>query len=91
MIGFNGSPNASTLKSMMIAVKAKDIAIFDFGAGEGRFLLAASASGAHKAFGVEFPQNLGYKYLFHAMCKIIKQRSLSLSVKWIGQDIDMLI
>ncbi len=66
---------------MMIAVKAKDRTVFYFRAGEGRFLLAASARGAHKAFGVEFPQNLGYKYLFHAVCKRTKRRSLSLSVK----------
>ncbi len=44
VIGFNGSPNANTLKSMMIAVKAKDRTVFDFGWEKGgSFSLPAPA------------------------------------------------
>ncbi len=62
--------------------------MFDLGCSEGRFLLAAALQGARKVVEVEFPENIGYQYLFDAV-RLSMQRSCGvLPAEWISQNID---
>ncbi len=70
--GVNGSINPLTVFCMLMAMKVRGRTVFDFGCSEGRCLLSAALQGARKAIGVEFPENIGYQYLFDAVRKSIK-------------------
>ena len=83
--GVNGSANPA---STIAILQQLGVDVFDFGAGDGKFLVAAAASG-RKATGVELPENTGHKILFEAAVKRINRKyGVQLRVQWIGMDID---
>jgi predicted RNA methylase len=63
--------------------------IFDFGAGDGKFLISAAAAGAKNAIGVEYAENIGHKLMFDEVVQR-KERNhyLGLSVEWVGNYIE---
>ena len=69
--------------------------VVDFGAGDGRMLLAAIAAGASKAIGYELPGNASRKYLFDAVQKRLKEEFPEGfpwdNAEWIGRSIDEVI
>ena len=69
--------------------------VVDFGAGDGRMLLAAIAAGASEAIGYELPGNASRKYLFDAVQKRLKENFpegfLWDKAEWIGRSIDEVI
>jgi hypothetical protein len=89
VIGLNGSVNARSATNILNELEADGKIVFDFGAGEGRFLIAAICSGARKAIGVEFPENTGYKLVLDAVVyRIALTHNIVLEPCWIGQNID---
>ena len=46
VIGLNGSVNATTAQNLLNELEAEGKVVFDFRAGEGRFLIAAICAGA---------------------------------------------
>ena len=83
--GVNGSANPA---STIAILQELGVDVFDFGAGDGKFLVAAAASG-RKATGVELPENTGHKMLFEAVVKRINRKyGVQLRVQWIGNNID---
>ena len=89
VIGLNGSVNARSATNILNELEADGKIVFDFGAGEGRFLIAAICSGARNAIGVEFPENTGYKLVLDAVVyRIALTHNIVLEPCWIGQNID---
>ena len=61
----------------------------DFGAADGKFLLAAAVNGSGHVIGFELPENKVHKMLFDAVVKRIRRKyEVNLDVEWIGQDIE---
>jgi hypothetical protein len=77
------------------AMKVRGSAVVDFGASEGRALLAAIAGGATKGDGYELPDNKAHKFVFDAVCKELHSENAVLSsgrinysgAKWHAMDI----
>ncbi len=68
VIGFNGSVNPSSTNALLRELDAKDETVFDFGAGDDKFLILAAAAGAKQAIGVEYANNIGHTHwLFDAV------------------------
>jgi hypothetical protein len=89
VIGFNGSVNPSSTNTLLRESGANDETIFDFGAGDGKFLISAAAIGAKQRIGVEYADNIGHKLLFDAVVqRIERSHNLSLSIEWVGNDIE---
>ena len=89
VIGLNGSVNATSAEQILNQLEADGNVVLDFGAGEGRFLVAAICAGARAAVGVEFPENTGYKLVLDAVVyRIALKYNIILEPHWIGQDID---
>jgi hypothetical protein len=76
-------------------MKVRGSAVVDFGASEGRALLAAIAGGATKGDGYELPDNKAHKFVFDAVCKELHSENAVLSsgrinysgAKWHAMDI----
>ena len=88
--GVNGSANplSSTMICHELGATGGKAGV-DFGAADGKFLLAAAVSGSGHVTGFELPQNKVHKMLFDAVVKRIKRKyDLHLPVEWIGQDIE---
>ncbi len=91
VIGFNGSVNPSSTNGLLREF-AKDETIFDFGAGNGKFLISAAAVGSKQAIGVGYANIIGRKLLFDAVVQRIERiHNLSLSVEWVGNDIEQVL
>ncbi len=84
--GVNGSINPLAVFCMLMAMKVGGRTVF--GCSEGRFLLSAALQGARIAIRVEFPENIGYSYLFDAVRKSIQRSYGVLPAEWIGRKID---
>lgn len=67
VVGLNGSIRATCLVRMLRALNIDGREILDFGAGDGRVLLAAIATGASKASGYELPENSAHRFVFNAV------------------------
>ena len=92
LIGTNGSCNAASTITILHELGAEDRIVFDFGAGDAKFLICAAVSGAKRAIGVEFPENVGHQLLFDAVVQRISQLyGILLPVTWIGMDIDEVV
>ena len=59
--GFNGSIRRNSLARVLRALRVNVNELVDFGAGSGRFFLAAVAEGASRSYGYELPENKGMK------------------------------
>jgi hypothetical protein len=86
--GVKGSIKSLAVFCMLMVMKVGGRTVFDFGCSEGRFSLAAALQGARKVIGVEFPENIGYRYLFDAVRKPMQRSCGVLPAEWIGQNID---
>jgi predicted RNA methylase len=86
LCGFNVSVNPSSTNAILCKLDAKDRTIFDFGAGDGKFLISAAAAGAEQAIGVEYADNIGHRLLFDAVVQRIECNPC-LPVEWVGNDI----
>jgi hypothetical protein len=69
VVGLNGSIRATCLVRMLHALQISGRDVLDFGAGDGRVLLAAVATGATKATGFELPDNSAHRIVFEAVRK----------------------
>mmetsp|Transcript_52492 Transcript_52492/g.109535 ORF Transcript_52492/g.109535 Transcript_52492/m.109535 type:complete len:138 (-) Transcript_52492:791-1204(-) len=88
--GVNGSanPSSSTIICQELGASDGEPGV-DFGAADGKFLLAAASNGSGHVTGFELPENKVHKMLFDAVVKRISRKyDLHLDVEWIGQDID---
>lgn len=59
----------------------------DFGAADGRAMLAAWLAGADSVLGYELPGNLAQKLVFDAVLSKLPSRAIS-SSSWLPNDID---
>jgi hypothetical protein len=89
-VGFGGSLSP---KSMALVVRAMNIFgsnFVDFGAADGRAMLAAWSAGANSVVGFELPDNKAQKLVFDAVLARLPHRAIS-RAKWLANDIDMVI
>ena len=75
VVGMNGSVRATCLVRALQALRVQGKELVDFGAGDGRVLLAAIASGASKAAGYELPDNSAHQFVFDAVVEAISAQS----------------
>ena len=98
VVGLNGSVRATCLVRMLRALKLEGSLFVDFGAGDGRVLLAAMAIGALKALGYELPDNRAHRFVFDAVVQklvlddtdIVSTDVTWSCAEWRPQDIDFL-
>ena len=88
--GINGSANPFSTARICQELGASDGKPgVDFGAADGKFLLAAAVNGSGHVIGFELPENKVHKMLFDAVVKRIRRKyEVNLDVEWIGQDIE---
>ena len=79
LVGINGSIRPTGMVRINRALKVRGSAFIDFGASEGRAVLAAMAGGASKADGYELPANKAHKLIFDAVCKELHSENEVLS------------
>jgi predicted RNA methylase len=93
VVGLNGSINPRCVEIVLTWMEVNGKAVLDFGCASGEFLVCASLAGAHRAIGVELPDNKAQKYIFDAACKRIEQ-ALSVhlhDLEWNAQDINQVL
>ncbi len=66
VVGLNGSINPRCVEIVLTWMEVNGKAVLDFGCASGKFLVCASVAGAHRAIGVELPDNKAQKYIFDA-------------------------
>ena len=65
--GVNGSICPSCLKKVLCALEVNGREFIDFGAGDGRALLASLLKGATRAYGYELPANKAHRFVLNAI------------------------
>ena len=81
-VGVNGSVTASSLVKILKSIYAHDHMFVDLGAGNGRVILAALATGANSAVGFELPDNNSYSLLFCAARRMLQTNLGGITVDW---------
>ena len=100
VVGLNGSIRATCLFHLLRALDICGREVLDFGAGDGRVLLAAMAVGASKASGYELPENKAHRFVFDAVRKTLADSETDASpsasrvawsrADWLARDINVL-
>ena len=85
--GINGSIRPSCLAHVLDALIVDGRELIDFGAGDGRVLVASLAKGASRAHGYELPANGAHQFVLNAVLEKIRERG---RVHWISKDINNL-
>ena len=93
VFGLNGSINPFSLCTVLKEMGIDGRNVVDFGAGQGKVLLAAMLLGASGSFGVEHPQNTVHQMVFNAVRKLMTNLGLNPSLllsnaSWQPEDID---
>ena len=87
--GVNGSICPSCLKKVLCALEVNGREFIDFGAGDGRALLASLLKGATRAYGYELPANEAHRFVLNAIVSKYPDDVLR-RVHWISKDINEL-
>ena len=98
VVGLNGSIRATCLVRMLRALQVNGREVVDFGAGDGRVLLAALSGGASKASGYELPENEAHRFVFDAVRNALLAADAAASPRpaagawpranWVARDIN---
>ena len=96
VFGLNGSINPLSLHTVLKEMGIVGQNVVDFGAGQGRVVVAAMLLGASGSFGVEHPQNTNHQLVFNAVRKLMTDLGLNPSLllsnaTWQPEDIDNVI
>jgi len=87
--GVNGSIRPSCLANIFSSLGVDGCEFLDFGAGDGRVLIASISKGATKAYGYELPENGSHRLVLNAVLKYTEHDAIS-RLQWISQDINHL-
>jgi hypothetical protein len=87
--GVNGSIRPLCLARVLEALEIYGRELIDFGAGEGRVLLASLAKGAVRAVGYELPSNQAHQFVFTSVLSKVGGDAQS-QAQWISKDISEL-
>ena len=87
--GLNGSIRPSCLDKVLSALQVNGRVFIDFGAGDGRALVASLLKGAAGAHGYEMPANEAHRFVLDAVLSKCPEDMIT-RVHWISKDIDEL-
>ena len=87
--GLNGSIRPSCLDKVLSALQVNGRVFIDFGAGDGRALVASLMKGAAGAHGYEMPANEAHRFVLDAVLSKCPEDMIT-RVHWISKDIDEL-
>ena len=84
--GINGSIRPSCLAHVLDALIVNGSELIDYGAGDGRVLVASLAKGASRAHGYELPANGAHQFVLNAVLEKIREHAWG-RVHWISKNV----